>query len=217
MVEDEPEMAEILGQALTESGYAVTLAGDGREALARAAGHDLVVLDVMMPAMNGFEAARALRRDAHRLPILFLTARGSLDDRVKGLEIGDDYLLKPFALEELLARVAALLRRGRDAGDLLSYADLRLDRRSRRALRGATPLALSNTEFALLEAFLLSPGRPLSKAALLREVWQDDPSRDDNIVEVYVGYLRAKTETGGRARLIHTLRGVGYVLEARGP
>ena len=208
-------MAEILAQALTESGYAVTLASDGREGLARVRGHDLVVLDVMMPAMNGFEMARALRRDAHRLPILFLSARGSLADRVKGLEIGDDYLLKPFALEELLARVAALLRRQRDAGDLLAFEDLWLDRRDRKARRGDEPLALSNTEFALLEAFLLSPEKPLTKATLLREVWGDDRARDDNIVEVYIGYLRSKMETRGRRRLIHTLRGAGYILQDR--
>ncbi len=208
-------MAELLGQALRESGFDATLAPDGREGLRLAPGHDLVVLDVMMPALNGFGMARELRADANRVPVLFLTARDSVADRVKGLELGDDYLLKPFALEELLARVRALLRRAREAGDVLAYADLRLERRARRARRGDVWLPLSNTEFAVLEMLLLSPGVPVPKAALLREIWHDDPSRDDNIVEVYVSYLRAKLETMDRPRLVHTVRGVGYVLEAR--
>lgn len=210
-------MAELLEQALRESGFDVTLASNGREGLRLAPDHDLVVLDVMVPSMNGFEVARELRQNAYRMPLLFLTARDSVRDRVKGLELGDDYVLKPFALEELVARLRALLRRARDSQDVLEYADLWLDRRSRKARRGPDWLHLSGTEFAVLETFVLAPERTLPKSALIREVWHDDPGRDDNIVEVYVSALRNKMESMGRSRLIHTVRGAGYVLEAREP
>jgi DNA-binding response OmpR family regulator len=209
-------MARLLDQAFRESGFDVQVAQNGREGLKVANEFDALVVDVMMPAMNGFEMVRALRANACRVPVLFLTAKDSIPDRVQGLEIGgDDYLLKPFALEELLARVRALIRRARDGQDILQYADLWIDRRDRKARRGQEWLFLSNTEFMLLETFMLSPGIPMSKAALLREVWHEQGVRDDNIVEVYVSYLRGKTEFMGKLRLLHTVRGVGYVLEDR--
>ncbi|CAN5393760.1 response regulator transcription factor [soil metagenome] len=209
-------MAGLLEQALRESGFEVVVASNGRDGLSLAVDRDALIVDVMMPVMNGFEMVRQLRSSGSRVPVLFLTAKDAVADRVKGLEIGgDDYLLKPFALEELLARVRALLRRARDTQDVLEYADLWLDRRERKARRGDEWLFLSNTEFALLETFLLSPETPLPKTTLLREVWHDDAARDDNIVEVYVSYLRSKTEARGRTRLLHTVRGAGYILQSR--
>ena len=209
-------MASLLEEALRESGFAVTLAANGKEGLRLAPEHDLIVADIMMPFMNGLEMVRGIRADGLRVPVLFLTARDAVADRVRGLEVGgDDYLLKPFALAELVARVRALLRRAREAGDVLEFDDLWLDRREKQARRGEDWLFLSRTEFAVLEAFMLAPGVPLAKTSLLRDVWHDDASRNDNIVEVYVGYLRQKTEARGRPRLLHTVRGVGYVLETR--
>lgn len=211
-------MAALLGQALGESGFDVVVAANGREGLRLAPDCDAIVADVMMPYMNGFEMVRQLRSSGLRVPVLFLTARDAVADRVRGFEIGgDDYLLKPFALDELVARIRALLRRTREGHDVLEYADLWLDRRDRKARRGEDWLFLSNTEFAVLEAFLLSPEVPLAKSSLLRDVWHEDSSRDDNIVEVYVSYLRQKTEFMGKARLLHTVRGTGYVLDAREP
>ena len=211
-------MSALLGQALGESGFAVTVAANGKDGLRLAPGYDLVVSDIMMPFMNGLEMVRGIRAEGLRMPILFLTARDSVADRVKGLEIGgDDYLLKPFALAEFVARVRALLRRSKESADVLEYEDLWLDRRERQVRRGPDWLFLSRTEFAVLEAFMLAPGTPLAKASLLRDVWHDDATRNDNIVEVYVGYLRGKIEAHGRSRLLHTVRGVGYVLESRAP
>ncbi len=208
-------MSELLGQALWESGFDSEVVRNGKDAIARAADCDLLVLDVMMPGMNGFEVARELRRNIVNKPILFLTARDSISDRVKGLDLGDDYLVKPFALEELLARVRALLRRSRNMQDVLEYADISLNRRDRVATRGEKPLSLSTTEFSVLEMFLLSPATVLPKSAILREIWNDDEARDDNIVEVYVSYVRNKLSVGGATRMIHTVRGVGYILESR--
>lgn len=209
-------MAGLLEQAFRESGFDVALAANGREGLLLAPGCDVLVVDVMMPVMNGFEMVRQLRGSGVREPVLFLTAKDAVSDRVKGLELGgDDYLLKPFALEELLARVRALLRRSREGQDVLEYADLWLDRRERKARRGEDWLFLSNTELAVLEAFMLSPETALSKATLLRDVWHDDAARDDNIVEVYVSYLRGKLELWGKPRLLHTVRGAGYILQNR--
>lgn len=211
-------MAELLDQALRESGFDVVRAANGLEGLRLANECDLAVIDVMMPFMNGFEMVRSLRSSGIRLPVLFLTARDSVADRVRGLEIGgDDYLLKPFALDELVARLRALARRAREAQDVLEYADLWLHRRDRKARRGEEWLFLSNTEFAVLEAFMLSPEAPLAKASILRDVWHEDGTRDDNIVEVYVSYLRQKTEFMGKPRLLHTVRGAGYVLKTREP
>ena len=211
-------MAGLLEQALRESDFEVSLANNGREGLRLASAHDVLVVDVMMPFMNGFEMVRQLRSSGVRVPVLFLTARDTVADRVRGLEIGgDDYLLKPFALDELIARIRALVRRARESHDVLEYADIWLDRRDRKVRRGEEWLFLSNTEFAVLEAFMLSPEIPLSKVSLLRDVWHEGSGRDDNIVEVYVGYLRQKTEFMGRPRLLHTVRGTGYVLETREP
>ena len=211
-------MSGLLAQALGESGFDVTRAEDGRAGLRLAPACDVAVVDVMMPFMNGFEMVRQLRTSGSRVPVLFLTARDAVADRVRGLELGgDDYLLKPFALDELVARLRALVRRAREAHDVLEYDDLWLDRRERKARRGTDWLFLSKTEFAVLEAFMLHPGTPLAKASLLRDVWHEDAARDDNIVEVYVSYLRQKTEFLGKPRLLHTVRGTGYVLEAREP
>lgn len=215
IIEDETEMARLLQQALKESGFEVTLIADGRKALPLAPEHDLLLVDVMLPGMNGFDLVTELRQHAFKMPVLFLTARDGIQDRVRGLEIGDDYLVKPFALAELIARIGALLRRARDAQDVLSYADLKLDRRNRQAQRADTWLHLSATEFSVLEIFMLSPEVALPKSAILREVWHDDESRDDNIVEVYISYLRTKMEAMGRSRLLHTVRGTGYILESR--
>ena len=210
-------MARLLEQALREAGFDVSVAANGREGMSRVADRDLVILDVMMPTMNGFDMAREMRHHAFRMPILFLTALDSVRDRVKALDLGDDYLVKPFALEELLARVRALLRRTREAQDVIEYADLWLDRRNRQARRGDAWLHLSGTAFAVLEMLVLTPEVPLPKSALMREIWHDDSERDDNIVEVYVKVLRNRMESMGRSRLIHTIRGVGYVLDAREP
>jgi len=211
-------MAELLEQALRESGFDVTLASNGREGLRLAPDNELIIVDVMMPVMNGFDMIRQVRSSGIRMPVLFLTARDAVSDRVRGLDLGgDDYLLKPFALDELLARIRALLRRARANSDVLEYADLWLDRRDKKARRAEEWLFLSKTEFALLEAFMLSPEVPVPKASLLRDVWQDDAERDDNIVEVYVSYLRQKTEFMGKSRILHTVRGAGYVLCDREP
>lgn len=208
-------MAGLLEQAFQESGLDVSLASNGREGLKMAPDYDVLVVDVMMPVMNGIEMVKQLRSAACRVPVLFLTAKDAVSDRVAGLDAGgDDYLLKPFALEELIARIRALLRRARESQDSLEYGDLWIDRRNRKARRGEEWLFLSNTEFSLLELFLLSPEVTLSKATILREVWHDAAPRDDNIVEVYVSYLRGKTEFMGKARLLHTVRGTGYVLRA---
>ena len=218
IVEDEPAMARVLAQAFEESGMAVAVAPDGVAGLRMAPRRDLLVVDVMMPAMNGFEMVRRLRAAGHRMPVLFLTARDGIDDLCKGLRLGgDDYLTKPFRLAELFARTDALLRRARESQDLLEHAYLRIDRRARKATRGGDPLGLSNTEFALLERLMLTPGEAVTKAAILREVWNEEGERDPNIVEAFVRNLRHKMEAGGRARLLHTLRGQGYVLEARAP
>ncbi len=221
VVDDDRAVRESLRRSLEFNGYAVTLAGDGAEALASIAGHppDALVIDVMMPRLDGLETTRALRSAGNDLPILVLTARDSIGDRVEGLDAGaDDYLTKPFALEELLARLRALLRRTQPAGDeaageLLAFADLTLDRGTREVRRGDRSIELTRTEFALLEMFLHRPRRVLERAFILEEVWGFDFPTTANSLEVYVGYLRRKTEAEGEPRLIHTVRGVGYVLK----
>jgi two-component system response regulator MprA len=196
----------------------VVVAGDGAEALERVREDrpDAVVLDVLMPRLDGLEACRRLRARGDDLPVLLLTARDGVADRVNGLDVGaDDYLVKPFALEELLARLRALLRRaggGAGAGGVLAYADLRLDPATREVRRGDRPISLTRTEFALLELFLRHPRQVLTRAILLEEVWGFDFETSSNSLEVYVGHLRRKTEAGGEPRLLHTVRGVGYVL-----
>ncbi|GAB2866351.1 response regulator transcription factor [Nocardioides pacificus] len=219
VVDDDKAVRESLRRSLEFNGYDVALATDGADALARYAGvaPDVVVMDVMMPRLNGLEATRALRAAGHDVPILVLTARDAVGDRVDGLDAGaDDYLTKPFALEELLARLRALLRRvvPRDSVDeVLSFADLSMDLATREVRRGERMIELTRTEFTLLEMFLRRPRRVLERAFILEEVWGYDFPTTANSLEVYVGYLRRKTEAEGEARLLHTVRGVGYVLK----
>jgi two-component system response regulator MprA len=223
VVDDDKAVRDSLRRSLEFNGYEVALAADGAEALAGIGGiaPDAVVMDVMMPRLDGIEATRALRAAGNDLPILVLTARDSVGDRVDGLDAGaDDYLTKPFALEELLARLRALLRRAQPvavADDLdaeeLTFSDLTLNPATRDVRRGGRPIDLTRTEFALLEMFLRRPRRVLDRSFILEEVWGYDFPTTANSLEVYVGYLRRKTEAEGESRLIHTVRGVGYVLK----
>jgi two-component system response regulator MprA len=219
VVEDDRAVRESLRRSLEFNGYAVSLAEDGAEALAGISGinPDAIVMDVMMPRLDGIETTRALRSVGNDVPILVLTARDAVGDRVEGLDAGaDDYLTKPFALEELLARLRALLRRATpeepDGDEVLTFGDLRMDLASREVHRGARGIDLTRTEFALLELFLRRPRRVLERSYILEEVWGFDFPTTANSLEVYVGYLRRKTEADGEPRLIHTVRGVGYVL-----
>jgi two-component system response regulator MprA len=219
VVEDDRAVRESLRRSLEFNGYLVSLAEDGAEALAGISGinPDAVVMDVMMPRLDGIETTRALRSVGNDVPILVLTARDAVGDRVEGLDAGaDDYLTKPFALEELLARLRALLRRASpeddDADEVLSFADLTMDIASREVRRGTRAIELTRTEFTLLELFLRRPRRVLERSYILEEVWGFDFPTTANSLEVYVGYLRRKTEADGEPRLIHTVRGVGYVL-----
>ena len=206
------------GRALRLEGYDVELAADGAEALERlesdGAGVDLVVLDVLMPNVDGLEVCRRIRRGGSRLPVLMLTARDEVADRVAGLDAGaDDYVVKPFALAELLARVRALLRRSADeAVDVLHFGDLELDPATREVRREGDPIELTRTEFALLELFMLNPRQVLTRSIIFERVWGYDFGFGSNSLDVYIGYLRRKTEAGGKPRLIQTIRGVGYAL-----
>ncbi|WP_151084014.1 response regulator transcription factor [Nocardioides cynanchi] len=220
VVDDDKAVRESLRRSLEFNGYAVSLASDGAEALAGIAGigPDVVVMDVMMPRLDGIETTRALRQAGNDVPVLVLTARDAVGDRVEGLDAGaDDYLTKPFALQELLARLRALLRRvvPADGGDpeVLSFADLSMDLGSREVRRGDRAMELTRTEFTLLEMFLRRPRRVLERSFILEEVWGYDFPTTANSLEVYVGYLRRKTEAEDEPRLIHTVRGVGYVLK----
>ncbi|MEP9363172.1 response regulator transcription factor [Nocardioides sp. CN2-186] len=220
VVDDDKAVRESLRRSLEFNGYDVALAADGAEALAGIASKapDVVVMDVMMPRLDGLETTRALRSAGNDLPILVLTARDAVGDRVEGLDAGaDDYLTKPFALQELLARLRALLRRvvpREDAEDeVLSFADLSMDIATREVRRGERLIELTRTEFTLLEMFLRRPRRVLERSFILEEVWGYDFPTTANSLEVYVGYLRRKTEAEDEARLIHTVRGVGYVLK----
>jgi two-component system response regulator MprA len=218
VVDDERALRDSLRRALLLEGYEVELAVDGHDALSRLAGHevepDAIVLDVLMPGVDGLEVARRLRQTGNGTPILMLTARAEVEDRVAGLDAGaDDYLVKPFALEELFARVRALLRRtGADGNEGLRFADLELDPPTREVRRGGEPVELTRTEFALLELFMRNPRQVLMRSLIFERVWGYDFGLSSNSLDVYIGYLRRKTEVGGRARLIHTVRGVGYAL-----
>lgn len=211
-------MARLIAQALTESNYSVTTAANGREGRAAFNGHDLILADVMMPVENGFEMIRRMRADGVSAPVIFLTARDSTSSQVEGLDLGaDDYIVKPFRLAELLARIRATTRRAQRFDDVIHFADLTIDDRRRSVLRAGRPIDLSATEYALLIAFARRPEQVLSKSMLLAEVWQDGGYHDDNLVEVYIRYLRHKLETSNQRRLIHTLRGQGYVLREDAP
>jgi two-component system response regulator MprA len=220
VVDDDKAVRESLRRSLEFNGYDVSLAADGAEALAgiAVANPDVVVMDVMMPRLDGIEATKALRKAGNDVPILVLTARDAVGDRVEGLDAGaDDYLTKPFALQELLARLRALLRRIVPAEELpdetLTFADLTMDMATREVHRGDRLVELTRTEFTLLEMFLRRPRRVLERSFILEEVWGYDFPTTANSLEVYVGYVRRKTEAGGEPRLIHTVRGVGYVLK----
>jgi two-component system, OmpR family, response regulator MprA len=217
VVDDDRAVRESLRRALTLEGYDVELAEDGADGLARMTGikPDAVVLDVAMPSVDGIEMCRRLRIDGSTVPVLMLTAREAVTDRVAGLDAGaDDYLVKPFALEELLARLRALLRRsdGAAPGDVLAFTDLTLDTGTRAVRRGEREIELTRTEFSLLELFLRNPRQVLTRSVIFERVWGYDFGPTSNSLEVYVGYLRRKTEAGGEPRLIHTVRGVGYAL-----
>ena len=220
VVDDDRAVRDSLRRSLEFNGYEVVLAADGAEGLvAVGAQHpDVVVVDVMMPRLDGIETTRALRAAGNDVPVLVLTARDAVGDRVEGLDAGaDDYLTKPFALEELLARLRALLRRvvpdGDAASEVLTFSDLTMDVASRDVSRGGRPIELTRTEFTLLEMFLRRPRRVLDRSFILEEVWGYDFPTSANSLEVYVGYLRRKTEAEGEPRLIQTVRGVGYVLK----
>jgi len=217
VVDDDPALARTLRRALGIEGYDVECAGDGVEALQRLAADrfDAVVLDVSMPRLDGLAVCRNMRARRDRTPVLMLTARDAVDDRVAGLDAGaDDYLVKPFSLDELNARVRALLRRvnGDDHEERLSYVDLVLDVAGLRASRGERQLELTRTELRLLELLLRNPEQVLPRDMIYERVWGHDISATSNSLDVYVGYLRRKTEEGGEPRLIHTVRGVGFRL-----
>jgi two-component system, OmpR family, response regulator MprA len=217
VVDDDPDVRDSLLRALRYAGYDVAAAADGAEALASLSRSpaDLIVLDVLMPMLDGLEACRRLRVRGDATPILVLTARATVDDRVTGLAAGaDDYLIKPFALAELLARVRALLRRTQLGRDVLGYADLSLDVTARRVVRGGREITLTRIEFDLLEMLLRNAGRVLSYDAIVDQVWGYAEAPASNTLQVFVGFLRRKLEEGRRPRLVHNVRGVGYVLRA---
>ncbi len=220
VVDDEPSVREALERVLRLDGFEVELAEDGVQAVRRMAAQapDAVVLDVLMPRLDGLEVCRRLRDTGDRTPVLMLTARDAVGDRVAGLEAGaDDYLVKPFALEELLARLRALLRRTGWEGErqALRFDDLVLDPIAHEVRRGTRPIELTRTEFLLLELFMHHPRQVLTRSVIFDRVWGYDFGPTSNSLEVYVGYLRRKTEAAGEPRLLHTVRGVGYVLRTR--
>ncbi len=228
VVDDDQAVRDSLARSLQYSGYEVVTASDGVEALARLSSTrpDAVIMDVMMPRLDGLETTRMLRQSGNDVPILVLTARDAVNDRVDGLDAGgDDYMAKPFALDELLARLRALTRRSRGGGEaepaasteLLTFADMTLDPQTREVERGGRRISLTRTEFALLQTFMEHPRRVLERGWLLNEVWGFDFPTTANSLEVYIGYLRRKTEQEGESRLIHTVRGIGYVLRETPP
>lgn len=217
VVDDDPRITDLLRRILAYEGYSVAIAASGSEALNRSLERppDLVVLDIMLPELNGLEVAQRLRAAGDNVPILMLTARDTVADRVKGLETGaDDYLVKPFAPEELVARVKALLRRSQEERfEVLRYAGVELDTGTRIAHRGTREIELSPTEYELLLLFMKRPRQVLTREIILDRVWGMDFEGSSNVMEVYVGYLRSKLEAEGEPRLIHTVRGVGYVFK----
>jgi len=219
VVDDERAVRDSLRRALELEGYEIELAADGREALSRlmengAPQPDAVILDVLMPGVDGLEVCQRLRRGGNSVPVLMLTARDEIENRVAGLDAGaDDYVTKPFALEELVARVRALLRRASDSPDeILRFADLELDPGTREVRRAGETIELTRTEFALLELFMTNPRQVLTRSIIFERVWGYDFGFASNSLDVYIGYLRRKTEAGDRPRLIQTVRGVGYAL-----
>lgn len=218
IVEDEPKTGDYLKQGLTEAGFVTDLARDGWDglALAKAGHYDLMILDVMLPGLNGWQVLEGVRRAGIDMPVLFLTARDQVEDRVKGLELGaDDYLVKPFAFAELLARVRSLVRRGHAGLEpaVLKAADLELDLLRRRAMRAGHKIELTAKEFALLELFLRRKGEVLPRSLIASQVWDMNFDSDTNVIDVAVRRLRVKIDEGFEPKLIHTVRGMGYVLE----
>jgi two-component system response regulator MprA len=217
VVDDERAVRDSLRRALELQGYQVDLAADGAEALAQLESNgqpDAVVLDILMPGIDGLEVCRRIRESGNEVPVLMLTARDAVGDRVAGLDAGaDDYLVKPFALEELLARIRALLRRATPTADgVLRFADVELDPGTREVRRDDERIDLTRTEFNLLELFMLNPRQVLTRSIIFERVWGYDFGFASNSLDVYIGYLRRKTEAGDKPRLIHTVRGVGYAL-----
>ncbi|WP_305000354.1 response regulator transcription factor [Tessaracoccus sp. OH4464_COT-324] len=224
VVDDDQAVRESLARSLSYTGSEVTTAADGIEALARLASYtpDAIIMDVMMPRLDGLETTRMLRESGNEVPILILTARDAVGDRVDGLDAGaDDYMVKPFALDELLARLRALTRRAKpqtgSEGATLHFQDLVLDTQHREVTRAGQHISLTRTEFALLNVFMENPRKVLERNTLLNEVWGFEFPTTANSLEVYIGYLRRKTEVGGLPRLIHTVRGIGYVLRETAP
>jgi heavy metal response regulator len=218
LVEDDKKVASFIHKGLEEEGYAVDIAPDGEAGLYMGLDrlHDLVILDVMLPKKPGFQVLRELRQEKVATPVLLLTARDTVEDKVQGLDAGaDDYLTKPFAFAELLARVRALLRRrAEERTPKLQIADLALDPATHSVTRGGQPITLTNREFALLEYFLRNPGRVLTRTAIAEHVWDYDFDSGTNVIDVYVNYLRKKIDAGREPKLLHTVRGTGYVLQA---
>ena len=220
VVDDERAVRDSLRRALELEGYSVELASDGEEALERLSANgdtDAMILDVLMPGMDGLEVCRRVRREGNRIPVLMLTARAEVENRVAGLDAGaDDYVAKPFALEELLARMRALMRRTPGgSGEPLRFADLELDPGTREVRRAGEPVDLTRTEFSLLELFMLNPRQVLTRSIIFERVWGYDFGFASNSLDVYIGYLRRKTEADDRPRLIQTVRGVGYALREK--
>ncbi|MDQ3814384.1 MAG: response regulator transcription factor [Armatimonadota bacterium] len=215
IVEDDRSVARFLKQAMTEAGYAAQDVGDGLHALhlAQAVEFDLILLDVMLPGLPGFEVTRRLRDNGINTPILIITAKDTLEDKIEGLDSGaDDYIVKPFQVAELLARSRALLRRGASAPAVLRVADLTLDPATRRATRAGKTINLSATEYALLEYLMRHTGRVVTRSMILDHVWQYDFEGNDNVIDVYISYLRRKIDKGHARPLIHTVRGAGFRL-----
>jgi heavy metal response regulator len=219
LVEDEKKVADFIKKGLSEEGYAVDCAADGKEGMfmAEESNYDLIILDILLPKFDGFQICRRLREKGISSPVIMLTAVDSTEDKVKGLDTGaDDYLTKPFSFEELLARIRALLRRGQSGAQAkLEVADLILDPKTRQVVRAGKEIKLSNKEYAILEYFMRNPGRVLTRTLLSEHVWNYDFDSYTNVVDVYVNYLRNKIDRDFKPKLIHTVRGVGYILEVR--